>query len=153
MSMVFSTDVSGITLGGSGTSSATIAFGSVQAYGGILKPSIPCRWNLANIALWFLWNTKPVCWLLSRTLSFHESNCLRHPVNPSPGSGRSAGSHSNRANDDLHENDKPLIIETGKRIELTIPWAIIAFSHRSVHARVLADDGSVYIAARKPGVT
>jgi hypothetical protein len=43
MSMVFSTDVSGITLGGSGTSSATIAFGSVQAYGGILKPSIPCR--------------------------------------------------------------------------------------------------------------
>ena len=37
MSITFVTDGSGITLGGSGTSSATIAFGSVQAYGGSVR--------------------------------------------------------------------------------------------------------------------
>ena len=33
MTITFSTDASGITLGGSGTAAATIAFGNVQAFG------------------------------------------------------------------------------------------------------------------------
>src|SRR5215475_8207721 len=40
MSITFSTDASGITLGGSGTSSATIAFGSVQAFGGSVPTGV-----------------------------------------------------------------------------------------------------------------
>jgi hypothetical protein len=40
MNMVFSTDASGITLGGSGTSTATIAFGSVQAFGGTVPTGV-----------------------------------------------------------------------------------------------------------------
>jgi hypothetical protein len=48
--------------------------------------------------------------------------------------------------------DGAVRIEEGKRVEVTIPGAIIAFSRRS-NARVLADDGSVYIVARKPGAT
>src|SRR5260370_23479633 len=38
VSLTFVTDVAGITLGGTGTSAATIAFGSVQAYGGSSSP-------------------------------------------------------------------------------------------------------------------
>ncbi len=53
MSMTFSTDASGITLGGSGTSAATIAFGSVQAYGGsvpagVTKTVTPPNWTLST---------------------------------------------------------------------------------------------------------
>jgi hypothetical protein len=40
MSLTFSTDASGITLGGSGTSAATIAFGSVQAFGGSVPSGV-----------------------------------------------------------------------------------------------------------------
>lgn len=40
MSITFSTDASGITLSGSGTSSATIAFGSVQAFGGSVPTGV-----------------------------------------------------------------------------------------------------------------
>jgi hypothetical protein len=54
MSMTFSTDASGITLGGSGTSAATIAFGSVQAYGGSVPTGVtetvnaPTDWALST---------------------------------------------------------------------------------------------------------
>lgn len=40
MNLVFSTDASGITLGGSGTSTATIAFGNVQAFGGTVPTGV-----------------------------------------------------------------------------------------------------------------
>ncbi|MGH9544784.1 MAG: MSCRAMM family protein [Terriglobales bacterium] len=46
-----------------------------------------------------------------------------------------------------------LQIEAGKRIEIFIPDAIMAFSRHSSQARVLAEDGSVFIAARHPGLT
>jgi hypothetical protein len=54
MSITFSTDASGITLGGTGTSTATIAFGSVQAYGGSVPTGVtktvnaPTNWALAT---------------------------------------------------------------------------------------------------------
>src|SRR5258707_4809429 len=41
VSLTFVTDGSGIALGGSGTSAATIAFGSVQAYGGSVPSHVP----------------------------------------------------------------------------------------------------------------
>ena len=40
VSMTFSSDVSGIALTGDGTSAATIAFGSVQAYGGTVPTGV-----------------------------------------------------------------------------------------------------------------
>jgi hypothetical protein len=40
LSMTFSTDASGITLGGSGTSAATIAFGNIQAFGGSVPTGV-----------------------------------------------------------------------------------------------------------------
>jgi hypothetical protein len=40
VSLTFVTDGAGITLGGSGTSAATIAFGSVQAYGGSVPANV-----------------------------------------------------------------------------------------------------------------
>src|SRR5258708_16726431 len=40
VSLTFVTDGAGITLGGTGTSAATIAFGSVQAYGGFVPSHI-----------------------------------------------------------------------------------------------------------------
>jgi hypothetical protein len=40
VSLTFVTDGAGITLGGSGTSAATIAFGSVQAYGGAVPANV-----------------------------------------------------------------------------------------------------------------
>ena len=36
ISMTFVTDASGIALGGTGTNAATLAFGSIQAYGGVV---------------------------------------------------------------------------------------------------------------------
>lgn len=54
MSITFSTDASGITLSGSGTSAATIAFGSVQAYGGSVPSGVtktvnaPTNWTLST---------------------------------------------------------------------------------------------------------
>lgn len=40
VSLTFVTDPSGIILGGTGTSAATIAFGSVQAYGGVVPANV-----------------------------------------------------------------------------------------------------------------
>jgi hypothetical protein len=40
VSLTFATDASGITLVGTGTSAATIAFGSVQAYGGVVPANV-----------------------------------------------------------------------------------------------------------------
>jgi hypothetical protein len=40
VSLTFATDPSGITLGGTGTSAATIAFGTVQAYGGSVPANV-----------------------------------------------------------------------------------------------------------------
>jgi hypothetical protein len=40
VSLTFQTDGAGITLGGSGTSAATVAFGSVQAYGGSVPAGV-----------------------------------------------------------------------------------------------------------------
>lgn len=40
VSLTFVTDVAGITLGSSGTSAATLAFGSVQAYGGSVPANV-----------------------------------------------------------------------------------------------------------------
>jgi hypothetical protein len=40
VSLTFVSDPSGITLGGTGTSAATIAFGSVQAYGGAVPANV-----------------------------------------------------------------------------------------------------------------
>jgi hypothetical protein len=54
MSIIFSTDASGITLGSSGTSAVTIAFGSVQAYGGSVPTGVtktvnaPTNWTLST---------------------------------------------------------------------------------------------------------
>jgi hypothetical protein len=54
VSLTFSTDASGITLGGTGTSAATIAFGSVQAYGGSVPTGVtktvnaPTNWTLST---------------------------------------------------------------------------------------------------------
>jgi hypothetical protein len=53
MSITFTTDASGITLGGSGTASAIIAFGSVQAYGGSVPTGVtetvtPPNWTLST---------------------------------------------------------------------------------------------------------
>ncbi|MGH9544787.1 MAG: hypothetical protein ACRD23_06180 [Terriglobales bacterium] len=54
MSITFSSDASGMTLGGSGTSAATIAFGSVQAYGGSVPAGVtktvnpPTDWALST---------------------------------------------------------------------------------------------------------
>jgi hypothetical protein len=54
MSLVFSTDASGITLGSSGTSAVTIAFGSVQAFGGSVPTGVTrtvngtTNWKLAT---------------------------------------------------------------------------------------------------------
>jgi hypothetical protein len=54
MSITFSSDASGITLGGSGTSAVTIAFGSVQAYGGSVPMGVtktvnaPTNWSLST---------------------------------------------------------------------------------------------------------
>ncbi len=36
ISMTFVTDASGVALGGTGTNAATLAFGSIQAYGGVV---------------------------------------------------------------------------------------------------------------------
>jgi hypothetical protein len=38
--MVFNTDASGVTLGGTGTNAATLAFGTVSAYGTIATPNV-----------------------------------------------------------------------------------------------------------------
>ncbi len=38
--MVFNTDASGVTLGGAGTHAATLAFGTVSAYGTIATPNV-----------------------------------------------------------------------------------------------------------------
>lgn len=40
VSLTFVTDPSGITLGGTGTSAATIAFGNVQAFGGVVPANV-----------------------------------------------------------------------------------------------------------------
>jgi hypothetical protein len=54
MNMIFTTDASGITLGGTGTSAATIAFGAVQAYGGTVPTGVtetvnaPTNWTLST---------------------------------------------------------------------------------------------------------
>lgn len=40
LTLTFSSDPSGITLGGSGTAAATIAFGTVQAYGGAIPAKV-----------------------------------------------------------------------------------------------------------------
>ena len=40
LTLTFSSDASGISLGGSGTSSATILFGSVYAYGGVVPAGV-----------------------------------------------------------------------------------------------------------------
>ena len=40
VSLTFVTDPSGITLGGTGTSAATMAFGTVQAYGGVVPANV-----------------------------------------------------------------------------------------------------------------
>ncbi len=40
VSLTFVSDASGITLGGTGTSAATVAFGSVQAYGGSVPTGV-----------------------------------------------------------------------------------------------------------------
>jgi len=54
VSLTFVTDVAGITLGGTGTSAATIAFGSVQAYGGSVPANVTktvngtTNWSLAT---------------------------------------------------------------------------------------------------------
>lgn len=40
LTLTFDTDPSGIALGGSGTSHASIAFGSVQAYGGVVPAGV-----------------------------------------------------------------------------------------------------------------
>lgn len=54
ISMTFVTDGAGITLGSSGTSVATIAFGSVQAYGGSVPTGVtktvnaPTNWSLST---------------------------------------------------------------------------------------------------------
>ncbi len=40
VSLTFVTDPSGITLAGTGTSAATVAFGSVQAYGGVVPANV-----------------------------------------------------------------------------------------------------------------
>ena len=40
LTLTFSSDPSGISLGGSGTSSSTIAFGSVRAYGGVVPTGV-----------------------------------------------------------------------------------------------------------------
>jgi hypothetical protein len=54
VSLTFVTDGAGIALGGSGSSAATIAFGSVQAYGGAVPGGVtrtvnaPTNWSLAT---------------------------------------------------------------------------------------------------------
>jgi hypothetical protein len=54
ISMTFVTDGAGITLGNSGTSAATIAFGTVQAYGGTVPSGVtktvnaPTNWSLST---------------------------------------------------------------------------------------------------------
>jgi hypothetical protein len=40
VSLTFVTDPNGIALGGAGTSAATVAFGSVQAYGGVVPTNV-----------------------------------------------------------------------------------------------------------------
>src|SRR5580693_7197330 len=40
LTLTFNTDPSGIALGGSGTSAATMSFGSVQAYGGTVPGGV-----------------------------------------------------------------------------------------------------------------
>ncbi len=54
ISLTFVTDGAGITLGGTGTAAATIAFGSVQAYGGSVPVGVtkvvtaPTNWSLST---------------------------------------------------------------------------------------------------------
>jgi hypothetical protein len=54
ISLTFVTDGAGITLGGTGTAAATIAFGSVQAYGGSVPAGVtkvvnaPTNWSLST---------------------------------------------------------------------------------------------------------
>ena len=54
ISLVFTTDASGITLGNSGTSAATIAFGTIQAYGGTVPTGVtkavnaPTNWTVST---------------------------------------------------------------------------------------------------------
>jgi hypothetical protein len=54
VSLTFVTDASGITLGNSGTSAVTVAFGSVQAYGGSVPSGVtktvnaPTNWTLST---------------------------------------------------------------------------------------------------------
>ena len=53
-SLTFQSDGSGIVLGGTGTSAATVAFGSVQAYGGAVPGGVtktanaPTNWSLST---------------------------------------------------------------------------------------------------------
>ena len=54
VSLTFVSDPAGMTLGGTGTSAATIAFGSVQAYGGSVPANVtktvnaPTNWTLST---------------------------------------------------------------------------------------------------------
>src|SRR5438046_2768006 len=54
VSLTFTTDAAGITLGSSGTSAASVAFGSVQAYGGSVPANVTktvngtTNWSLAT---------------------------------------------------------------------------------------------------------
>jgi hypothetical protein len=54
VSLTFVSDGAGITLGNSGTAAASIAFGSVQAYGGAVPPGVtktvtaPTNWSLST---------------------------------------------------------------------------------------------------------
>jgi hypothetical protein len=49
--LVFNTDPSGITLGGSGTNAATMAFGSVSAFGGTLPANVTRTYGSGNFTL------------------------------------------------------------------------------------------------------
>lgn len=53
VSLTFVTDPAGIALGGTGTSAATVAFGNVQAYGGVVpanvtKTVVGANWTLST---------------------------------------------------------------------------------------------------------
>jgi hypothetical protein len=54
VSLTFQSDGAGIVLGGTGTSAATVAFGSVQAYGGAVPAGVtktvnaPTNWSLST---------------------------------------------------------------------------------------------------------
>jgi hypothetical protein len=49
--------------------------------------------------------------------------------------------------------DNVVRVAPGKRIEILVPGAMMAFSRHSANARMLGEDGSVFLAARQPGTT